>query len=133
MNCGICRAYLAYTHGAQRQSGKVTHCIGCLSRGKNCYIKRACKQLTKQQIKSCSECARMPCEKLAHLDKRYRERYTMSMVENLRELKANGVSEFLKNQQEKYRCPSCGEVVCVHDGKCYLCGYKKINNHLGKP
>lgn len=69
----------------------------------------------------------MPCEKLAHLDKRYRERYAMSMVENLRELKANGMSEFLKNQQEKYRCPSCGEVVCVYDGKCYLCGYKKKN------
>jgi rubrerythrin len=48
----------------------------------------------------------------------------MSMVENLKELKAKGMDEFLKNQQAKYKCPSCGGVVCVHDGKCYSCGFK---------
>jgi hypothetical protein len=68
----------------------------------------------------------MPCEKLAHLDKRYRLRYGMSMVENLKELKAKGMDEFLKNQQEKYRCPKCGGVVSVHDGKCYSCVYQKL-------
>jgi rubrerythrin len=65
----------------------------------------------------------MPCEKLAHLDKRYRERYSMSMVENLKLLKEKGMAEFLKSQKEKYRCPICGDVVCVHDNKCYGCGY----------
>lgn len=67
-------------------------------------------------------------QNLAHLDKRYRERYGMSMVENLQELKAKGMDEFLKSQVEKYRCPNCGGVVCVHDGKCYSCGkiIKKI-------
>jgi uncharacterized protein CbrC (UPF0167 family) len=64
----------------------------------------------------------MPCEKLAHLDKRYRERYGMSMVENLKLLKATGMDEFLKVQAERFRCLSCGGVVCVHDGKCYDCG-----------
>jgi rubrerythrin len=67
----------------------------------------------------------MPCKNLTHLDNRYRERYGMSMVENLKALKAKGIDEFLKKQQEKYRCPNCGDVVCVHDGKCYNCGYVK--------
>jgi rubrerythrin len=49
----------------------------------------------------------------------------MSMVENLKELKAKGMEEFLKNQEERHRCPNCGDVVCVHDGKCYSCGYIK--------
>jgi hypothetical protein len=49
----------------------------------------------------------------------------MSMVENLKMLKANGMDEFLKNQTEKHCCPSCGDVVCVHDGKCYSCGYTR--------
>jgi len=65
----------------------------------------------------------MPCEKLSHLDKRYRERYGMSMVENLRMLKSKGMDEFLKDQAERFRCPSCGGVICVHDAKCYFCGY----------
>jgi hypothetical protein len=124
MNCAICRAYIAYTHGIPRVRGKITYCAGCVPRAKNCYIKRNCKKLDKHQIQSCSECATMPCEKLAHLDKRYRERYSMSMVENLKLLKVKGMDEFLKSQAEKYTCPSCGDVVCVHDAKCYSCGYK---------
>lgn len=127
MNCGICKAYLTYTHGVPRVRGKVSHCAGCQPRAKNCYIKRSCKKLTHREIKSCSECDTIPCEKLAHLDKRYRERYGMSMVENLQTLKASGMDEFLKVQAERFRCPSCGGVVCVHDGKCYDCGY------VGKP
>jgi len=49
----------------------------------------------------------------------------MSMVENLKMIKAKGVDEFLKNQEATHRCPNCGDVVCVHDGKCYSCGYKR--------
>jgi hypothetical protein len=123
MNCGICKAYLAYMHGATRQRGKVTYCAGCVIRAKNCYIKRGCKKLTKHEIQYCSECDVMPCEKLEHLDKRYRTRYGMSMVDNLKELKAQGMDEFLKSQREKYRCPGCGDVISVHDGKCYSCGF----------
>ncbi len=67
----------------------------------------------------------MPCEKLAHLDSRYRTRYSMSMVENLKTLKEKGMAEFLRLQAEKYACPACGDVVSVHDGKCYGCGYKR--------
>jgi len=122
MNCGICKGYLACTHGVPRQRGKVTYCAGCLPRGKNCYIKRNCKKLAHNQVKFCYECEEMPCEKLSHLDKRYREHYGMSMVENLKLLKTKGMDEFLKSQAEKYRCSACGGVVCVHDGKCYDCG-----------
>ena len=125
MNCGICKAYLAYTHGVPRQRGKVTYCAGCNPRAKNCYVKRGCKKLTHNEINSCSQCDTMPCEKLAHLDKRYRERYGMSMVENLKTLKAKGMDEFLRTQSEKFGCPTCGDVVSVHDGKCYGCGYKR--------
>jgi hypothetical protein len=124
MNCAICRAYLAYTHGIPRKKGKITYCAGCLPRGKNCYIKQGCKKLSKHQIQSCSECDTIPCEKLAHLDKRYRERHNMSMVENLKLIKTKGLNEFLKNQQEKYTCPNCGDIICVHDAKCLACGYK---------
>ena len=129
MNCAICKAYLAYTHGVPRVRGKVTYCAGCLPRGKNCYIKRGCRKLTKREIQSCSQCDSIPCAKLAHLDKRYRERYGMSMVENVKMIKEKGMEEFLKIQAERHSCPSCGDVVCVHDGKCYSCGCVR-NKHL---
>jgi hypothetical protein len=123
MNCGICKAYLAYTHDVPRQRGKVTHCSGCIPRAKNCYVIRGCTKLRKHEIQSCSQCDTMPCKHLAHLDKRYRERYNMSMVENIKELKTKGMDSFLEDQQQKYRCPNCGDIICVHDRKCYSCGF----------
>lgn len=125
MNCGICRAYLAYIHGVPTKRRKVTHCAGCRPRAKNCYVIRGCPKLRKHEIDSCTQCDTGLCKNLAHLDKRYRERYKMSMVENLKELKTHGIETFLKIQQEKYRCPNCGDVVCVHDESCYSCGYRK--------
>jgi len=125
MNCAICKGYLAFTHGVPRVRGRVTYCAGCRPRAKNCYIKRSCKKLTRREVQFCYQCEIMPCEKLAHLDARYREHYGMSMVENLKMLKEEGMYEFLKKQEQKYRCPNCGDVVCVHDGKCYNCGYTK--------
>jgi uncharacterized protein DUF3795 len=125
MNCAICKGYIAYTHGVPRVRGKVTHCAGCLPRAKNCYIRRNCKKLSKHEIQSCNECDIMPCANLTRLDQRYLERYGMSMVENLKMLKAKGVDEFLKSQAEQHTCPSCGDMVCVHDGKCYSCNYMR--------
>jgi hypothetical protein len=121
--CGTCKAYLACTHGVPRQKGRITYCIGCRPRDKNCYIKRGCQKLRKHEIENCSQCDEMPCKNLAHLDKRYRERYDMSMVENLKEIRAKGVEAFLGGVQIKYRCPNCGDTVSVHDGKCYSCGF----------
>ena len=123
MNCGLCKGYLAYKHGTPRQRGRITYCAGCIPREKNCYIKRGCKSLSKHQIQYCYQCEEMPCKHLAHLDKRYRERYGMSMVENLKMIKEKGIDEFQKAQEAKYSCPSCNDVVCVHDGKCYSCNY----------
>lgn len=124
MNCAICRAYIAYTHKIPRVRGKITYCAGCVPRAKNCYIKRGCKKLFNHQLLSCSECDTMPCEKLAHLDRRYREHYDMSMIENIKLLKAKGMADFLKSQTKKYTCPNCKDVICVHDAKCLACGYK---------
>jgi hypothetical protein len=124
MNCALCRAYLAFSNGVPRVRGKVSHCAGCRPSAKKCCVIRACPKLRKNQIQSCSECDTMPCEKLAHLDKRYRECYGMSMVENVKMIKAKGMDEFLKSQKKTHSCPNCGtSMICVHDHKCYSCGY----------
>ena len=125
MNCGICKAYLAYSRGVPYRKGEVSHCNGCLVRNKNCaFVKRDCQKLRKKQIRFCYECSDMPCKNLAKIDKLYRARYGMSMVENQEMIREKGMDEFLRSQLEKYRCSSCGDTISVHDGKCYTCGYQ---------
>ena len=76
----------------------------------------------------------MPCENLnRRLERRYRKRYNMSVVENLKELKEKGIGQFLENQERKYKCSKCGDVISVHDRKCYTCGNIEIkqSEHKG--
>lgn len=125
MNCGVCKSYLAYSRGVPKKKGEVSHCSGCRVRDKNCaFIKRDCPRKVGGQLSFCYRCPDMPCERLAKLDERYRIRYGMSMIENQKMIRDSGMGEFLRSQYEKYRCPSCGDVVSVHDGKCYKCGYQ---------
>ena len=121
MNCGICKLYLAYSRGFPEKKGKISHCPRCLPRNKNCYIKRGCRKLRRKEIESCVECDSVPCENLDRLDRRYRIHYNTSMVENLREIREQGMEKFLEKQEKKYRCSKCGDVVSIHDGKCYTC------------
>jgi hypothetical protein len=122
MNCGICSAYLAWSHGVPRQRGKTIHCTGCRPRDKKCaFIKRECPLLLNRSIEFCLECSNFPCLRLKRLDERYRNKYKMSMIENLHQIKEDGMEAFLAAQRAKYRCVRCGGVVCVHNGRCYDC------------
>ena len=118
MNCGICRAYLRKErhcpccHGADTH--KSTSCIKC--------VIRSCETIKASQSKFCFECEIFPCQRLKQLDKRYRTRYAMSMIENLESIKAIGLSAFSENEAERWRCPECGGVICVHEGYCLRCG-----------
>jgi hypothetical protein len=62
-----------------------------------------------------------PCEKLKHLDKRYRTKYAMSMVEYLENIRKLGIRKFVENETERWACPECNAPICVHDRKCYTC------------
>ena len=86
MNCSICMAYL-------RDKNKCPGCRGSdahkpVTRVK-CKIK-ACDILQKEKIKYCFQCEKFPCGNMEHLDKRYRTKYDMSMVENLEDIKELG-------------------------------------------
>ncbi len=124
MNCGFCKRYLAYSRGIPEEKGKVIHCRGCLALNKKCFLKKGCKKLLKNEIRFCFECESIPCQNLDRLDRRYQKQYSTSLIENLKNLKEKGTKEFLKIQKEKYKCAQCGDVISVHDGKCYKCGHK---------
>ena len=122
MNCGICMAYLR----------KERSCTGCRvdDTEKSAYlikcIIRNCEVIKTSESGFCFECAKYPCRRLRQLDKRYRTKYAMSMVENLESIKRNGLATFVEEEKERWCCSKCGGVICVHRGYCYDCG-ERVN------
>ena len=107
MNCNLCSGYL-------REKDR---CLGCADAEKkyciNCII-RNCKK----NLRFCSDkCDTYPCKRLKNLDKRYKTRYKMSMIENLEYIRENGIRKFVKN--EKKRWMKGKKVFCVHNKKYY--------------
>jgi hypothetical protein len=129
MNCAICSAYLAREYDLKKQGIMRNYCAGCRPRGKNCaFMKKTCEKLGNGLVNYCFECADFPCRRLKALDKRYRSKYHMSMIENLVFIKEQGIPGFLKKEEEKWRCPECGGTICCHNGICFNCGLEKLKS-----
>lgn len=129
MNCSICRGYLALKNDVKEKGVRMSYCAGCRPRNKMCaFIKKKCTLLQNDEIIYCYECAKFPCESLMRLDKRYRSSYRMSMIENLKFIKDEGVSKFLKKEKEKWQCKKCGELTCCHNGICFNCELDRLKN-----
>lgn len=119
MNCRLCMAY-------QREKN---HCQGCRSeidikyrtKGSSSCIIKNCPVIQSNQSGFCFECGKFPCQRLKQLDKRYRTKYHMSMIENLERLKQNGMEAFLENEEFRWTCRECGSLVCVHKHICLAC------------
>ena len=119
MNCRICIAFFGYTmNGNKRKMA----CIGCKPKDKSCaHLKKFCEKLRKKELEYCYECSDFPCKPLHKLDNKYRQRFNMSMTENLKFIEEKGMKEFLQKEEEKYTCPNCQGVICVHTSRCYSC------------
>ncbi len=120
MNCTLCI-------GHQREKKQ---CPGCLAGDQNkpkncvtCVIKN-CEKLTKSKSRFCYDCKTFPCARLKRLDKRYRTKYHMSMIENLKSLQALGIRQFVRNEKEKWACPNCRKVLSVHRENCQNCNHQ---------
>jgi Protein of unknown function (DUF3795) len=119
MNCGICIGHLR----------EKNHCPGCNSNDTNkpkhcisCHF-RNCEEMRDHQQKFCYVCNRFPCSRLRQLDKRYRTKYGMSMLENLENILQLGLEAFVAREQDRWKCPECGGVLSVHRKECIYCGH----------
>jgi len=122
MNCSLCAAYQFKQKDLNKQGFHRTYCPGCIPRGKNCtHMANWCELLGKGLVRFCFECQDYPCKRLKGLDKRYRTKYHMSMIENLDAIQEIGMPAFLVSQEEKWRCPTCGGTICCHNGLCLDC------------
>lgn len=106
MNCMLCMAYL--------RDKKV--CPGCNGNAeeiftycRNCIIRNCDKRNDKP---FCFVCDEFPCKRLKALDKRYKTKYEMSMIENLEFIKEHGIKGFLENEEKRW--VKDGKIYCVH-------------------
>jgi len=114
MNCNLCLAYLRDKN----------NCPGCRDYEcrrpdyrSRCIIKN-CKILQHHKWKYCSiKCGNFPCPRLKSLDKRYRTKYGMSMIENLNNIEKNGIRAFIRQQAKKWF--KGDSVFCVHRRQYY--------------
>ena len=118
MNCLVCykHCYHKKPCGGCRNSdkGKPEHCRKC--RIKDCIGDKG--------LVYCYECPEHPCRLLMNLEKSYKKRYQVSLVENSEFVSRYGIEQFMAGQKEKYICPICGGVISVHDRECSECQKK---------
>jgi hypothetical protein len=121
MNCGICSGFL-------RDGREKNVCPGCNGDDARkpvvcatCRIKN-CPELHGAEPVLCFVCPTYPCTRMKQLDKRYRTKYGMSMLENLANIRELGLDEFAARERVRWTCPGCGGVICVHRQECVYCG-----------
>ena len=85
-----------------------------------CII-RNCEYFEESGKKYCFSCPQYPCARLKQLDRRYRGKYSMSMLENLEYIKTNGVRKFVKKEKDRWKCVECGELISCHWRVCASC------------
>ena len=120
MNCALCLGY-------QRTKN---HCPGC--HGEDTYKQVSCRSdrctIAKCELRQttesgfCYECPKYPCRRLKDLDKRYRTKYGMSMLDNLSFIREHGLNAFVEKERARWHCNECGGTICVHRGYCLQCG-----------
>lgn len=118
MDCRLCYAYIRDKNACDGCRGddanKMVSCLTCR--------KKNCEKLISGGFSYCYECDSYPCASLKGLDKRYRTKYSMSMLENLASIRQVGISAFVAEQDARWTCPKCGAMLCVHKPACVSCG-----------
>lgn len=114
MDCAICMAYLR----------EKNHCGGCYAPDRLCNITCTISACENAKDRYRHNCGGFPCRRLKQLDKRYRTKYHMSMIDNLEAIKKDGIRAFVKNERERWTC-TCGGTIDVHHGRCSACGKER--------
>lgn len=116
VNCAVCYVFLK----------KKKPCLGChggdTSKPEHCRTCEIKACATAQGVDFCFNCPTYPCAIIKRLDKSYKQRYQVSLIENAATIQAVGAQAFLLTEQAKWSCPVCEGVVALHDRICSECG-----------
>ena len=121
--CGV-NCFACYVHLKNRKA-----CNGCLGsdinkpeRCKKCEIKGCA---TEKGFLRCFDCGAFPCIRIKRLDKTYREKYRVGLIENALKARDNGITSFQETEKIRWTCKACGGIISQHDSQCSECGKTK--------
>ncbi|MHC1785389.1 MAG: DUF3795 domain-containing protein [Anaerolineaceae bacterium] len=116
INCLVC-----YVHLRKKKT-----CPGC--RGEDLAKPGHCRQCkikdcaAGQGFDFCHQCPTFPCAIIKRLDRSYRLRYQVSLIESTLRHRKTGAAQFLLEEMEIWKCVQCGGLVSLHDRVCSECG-----------
>jgi hypothetical protein len=101
-------------------------CDGCLSGGmlpghcQHCAIRKCAEN--KQNDSRCSDCEELPCAHITNLINMGHYLHRKEYLPNLKKIREMGVQEWVKYEEERWRCPQCGLPMSWYDAECAGCG-----------
>ena len=139
--CGTCPNYLASRKNDLEQLKKISEatgipieevrCDGCLSDNvfapcvKCMHGFRECAK--EKEVDWCFECPDFPCQRLED----FKDVHIVNnishhehVIDELNNMKENGIEQWVKKQDKEGRCPQCGEVQYWSARECSYCGIK---------
>ena len=133
--CGI---YCAACPSVHRGS-----CYGCRSGDKsqkrtskwNCTIRNCC--INEKKVEYCGECPEYPCQTILKLINSHKDKprmhYRHEIPDNMKELNKMGIDEWAAGQEERWKCPNCGDLVIWYNYECVSCGTsQQLQNESNK-
>lgn len=116
MDCSVCSSYLRKNNPCSgcliEADNKQLHCL-------NCSKKRCAKE---KGVTYCYQCSEFPCIMIKLMDRKYQNKYNVSLIANSQTVKTIGLENFYQLQKEKYTCKICSGVIDMHNKACSECG-----------
>jgi hypothetical protein len=132
--CGVCAIYIAHktnnvrfkqalfpVYKAFAKSIEDISCTGCLSDGIIFPVCRVCaiKKCTQDKgIKGCYQCDEFPCKYINNFPIPVGKKVILRSIPAWREL---GTEKWVEQEEERYRCPECGNKLFRGAKKCNNC------------
>lgn len=133
--CGVCRIYNAYKNNDIELKNEIVHtlknygvktvedivCNGCLSDDvvfcfcQTCPIKDCVKD---KEIESCSQCMDFPCKIITNWPDPADKKVMLRSIPIWRKL---GTEKWVKEEENRYLCPSCGTQLYHNVKRCKNC------------
>lgn len=118
--CGACPNLLA-----TRARTGTNHCYGCKSKATtgycaSCGIKTCA---TQKGLDFCGECPKFgSCERIQQFMSDKDWPYQQTVARNMQSIHRNGISNWLEDQKQRWRCAACGTACSWWDENCPQCG-----------
>lgn len=132
--CGVCAIRIAHRDNNQKFKEKLApvyglkpediHCNGCLAENdadifpfcRVCPIKSCTRE---KGYEGCHQCDEFPCRFIEEFPVPVGKKVILTQVPRWREL---GTVEWVRQEEAKYSCPSCGNTLFRGAKRCNRCG-----------